>query len=73
MVSKALILFLFFIIILVMAAPGVVLGILSNVYLPLLPEMLQLLLVMSICNVGIAALVAFLCRNILSFAELNNH
>lgn len=72
-VSKALILFLFFIIILVMAAPGVVLGILSNVYLPLLPEMLQLLLVMSICNVGIAALVAFLCRNILSFAELNNH
>ncbi len=71
--SKALILTLYFIMMIILCIPGIILGIIAGIFLPLGGDALPTaLLVMTICNVGISALITFLCRNILSYAELNN-
>lgn len=66
--SKGLILFFYIVSLMLLAVPGVVLGI---VLLELLPGAIGMLLGMTACNVPIALLVVFLCRNLLQYAELN--
>ena len=67
--SKALIMLFYFLALLLMAVPGIVLGV---VLLPVLPGFLGLLLGMAAGNIPIALLVLYLCRNLLQYAELNN-
>ena len=67
--SKTLIILFYFLALLLMAVPGIVLGI---VLLFVLPGFLGLFLGMAAANVPIALLVLYLCRNLLQYAELNN-
>lgn len=67
-VNKVLIIGLFIFAMLILALPGVVVGIiLGNAY-----GTAAAMLVISVWNTGVSALVAFLCRDILNYAELNN-
>lgn len=68
--SKGLLLFFYFISLMLMAAPGIVLGIFA-LSLELLPGAVGMLLGMIAANVPIALLVMFLCRNVLQYAEIN--
>lgn len=68
--SKGLILFFYIISLMLLTAPGVVLGILALSW-ELLPGAMGMLLGMIAANVPIALLVMFLCRNVLQYAELN--
>lgn len=68
MTVKALIFLFYFVVLLLMAAPGIVAGIFAAM---VLPESLALLSLAGV-NVLITLLAVFLCRNILSCAELNN-
>jgi len=68
--SKGLVLLFYIISLMVLAAPGVVLGILALTW-ELLPGAVGMLLGMIAANVPIALLVMFLCRNVLQYAELN--
>lgn len=69
--SKGLILFFYIITLMIMAVPGVGLGILL-MSLELLPGAVGMLLGIMAGNIPIALLVIFLCRNLLQCAELNN-
>lgn len=69
--SKTIIMLLYFLIMLLLCIPGLVLGIVlmavagtSSYVLPLL--------VISLWNTACAAIIVFFCRDILSYAELNN-
>lgn len=66
--SKGLILFFYIISLMLLSVPGIVLGV---VLLELLPGAVGMLLGIIACNVPIALLVVFLCRNLLQYAELN--
>lgn len=68
--SKGLILFFYIISLMLMAVPGVALGVLM-LSLELLPGAAGMLLGMIAANIPIALLVMFLCRNVLEYAELN--
>jgi len=70
--SKTLIFFLYFIIMLLLAAPGFIFGFLLTARLAAIPETVTILLSSFIWNVAISALIIFLCRDILNYAELNN-
>lgn len=67
--SKILIMVFYFLALLLMAAPGLVLGI---VLLVALDNIFWLFLGMAVANVLVSLLVLFLCRNLLQYAELNN-
>lgn len=67
-VNKVLIIGLFLLAMMLLALPGIIVGaILGNAY-----GTAAAMLVISVWNTGISALVAFLCRDILDYAELNN-
>lgn len=68
--SKGLLLFFYIMSLMVLAAPGVVLGIVL-LSTELLPGAAGMLLGMAAVNVPLALLVMFLCRNVLQYAELN--
>ncbi len=68
--SKGLILFFYIISLMLLAAPGVVLGVFAF-SLELLPGFVGMLLGIIAANVPIALLVMFLCRNVLQYTEIN--
>lgn len=70
--SKMLVLFFYFLALVVLAAPGIILGVVLMTVLPEAVGLLGLFLGMVVLNVPIAVLVMYLCRNLLQYAELNN-
>ena len=70
--SKMLVLFFYFLALVVLAVPGIILGIVLLTVLPEAVGLLGLFLGMAVLNVPIAVLVMYLCRNLLQYAELNN-
>lgn len=67
--SKTLILFLYFLILIVLAAPGVVLGVIVGIFLS---STALAFAAMAVWNLGASILIFYLCRDILNYAELNN-
>lgn len=65
---KALIFLFYFLVLIIMAAPGVAAGIFAGF---VMPEFLALLILAGV-NVLVTLLAVFACRNILASAELNN-
>ena len=72
MVSKTLIVFLYFIIMILIAAPGIVLGVGAALLFPAGGAVVLPMLSMFVWNTLAAVLIVYLCRNILDYAELNN-
>ncbi|MDF2686619.1 MAG: hypothetical protein K0S55_1801, partial [Clostridia bacterium] len=73
-INKMIIFSLFFLTIIIIALPGIIAGILAGVFLPTLfisPVTIGFL-VTFIWNTLAAAIITFLCRDILNYAELNN-
>ncbi len=70
--SKMLVMFFYFLALLVMALPGVILGAFLMAVLPEALGLAGLFLGISALNVPLAVLVMYLCRNLLQYAELNN-
>ena len=68
MTVKALVFLFYFIVLILMAAPGVAAAILASI---VLPEWTALLVLAGV-NALVTLLGVFLCRNILASAELNN-
>lgn len=70
--SKVLTFMFFFLSMAVLAAPGVVLAVVLNISgFVIASSTATSFLAMAVCNLPIAALVLFLCRNMLTYAELN--
>ncbi len=69
--SKVLTIFLYVIVMMALAAPGVVLALVVSSNLLLISENFTVFLVMAIVNIPVSLLVLFLCRNMLQYAELN--
>ena len=69
--SKVLTFFLYFMVMVVLSAPGVALAMVISSNLLLLSENFTIFLVMAIVNIPVSLLVLFLCRNMLQYAELN--
>lgn len=72
MVSKTLIVFLYFIIMILIAVPGIVLGIGAAMLFPAAGTVVLPMLGMFVWNALASVLIVYLCRNILDYAELNN-
>lgn len=72
LVNKTFVLILYFLLMILMAVPGLVLGVVLSMFLPFLPELFAIVLFSSLCNLLLAALFMFLSRNVLNYAELNN-
>lgn len=72
MVSKTLVVFLYFIIMILIAAPGMVLGVAAAMLFPAGGAVVLPMLSMFVWNTLAAVLIVYLCRNILDYAELNN-
>lgn len=71
--SKTLVMFFFFLVTILMAAPGIVAAVVAGVSgITFLSEYTLMLLAMSIANLLVSLLVLYLCRNLLQYAELNN-
>ena len=71
--SKGLIMFFFIVCAMLMAAPGVVLGIFLPLWgITILNAMVTAFICMTLCNVLIGCLAIYLCRNMLQYAEINN-
>ena len=69
--SKMLIMVFYFVALLLMAAPGVILGVMATIFFSeagIFPAFVG----MACGNIVISLLVLYLCRNLLQFAELNN-
>lgn len=69
--SKALIFFFYFLVLILMTVPGIILGVVLSFVFPAL-EMAAVLLGMSAANIAISVVVLWLCRNLLQYAELNS-
>ena len=69
--SKTLIFLFYFLVLLLMAIPGIVACVVCSILLPAL-EIAAGLLGMAVVNGAIAVLVLWLCRNLLQYAELNS-
>ena len=70
--SKAVIMLLYMVLMLLLAAPGVILAIVTAAAgLTVFSGIATGFLVITICNLLIALLSLFLCRNMLQYAELN--
>ena len=72
LINKALIIILYFLMMILLAAPGVVGGVFLAMALPEALRIAAAFLVIFLWNVLISAAVVFFCRNILDYAELNN-
>lgn len=70
-VNKTITMMLYFLAVIILIIPGAVAAIVLGVMLQL-PVMLPSFLVLTVCNTAIAALIGFLCRDVLNYAELNN-
>ena len=70
--SKTLIVFLYFIIMILLAAPGFILGVLLLNIFSFISTTIVILMSAFIWNVLISALIIYICRDILNYAELNN-
>lgn len=70
--SRVLTFLFYFLLLALMAAPGIVLGVFLAMA-ELLPGLSGAFLGMLLCNIPVAVLVLFLCRNMLQYAELNNN
>ena len=70
--SKVLVMFLYMLILLVVAAPGIVLAIVAGSLAGEALGFVAAMGVLTVWNLLAGLLIAFLCRNILNFAELNN-
>jgi len=71
--SKALVMFFFFLVTILIAIPGIVGAALVGASgITLLSEYTLIFLTMSAANLLISLLVLYLCRNLLQYAELNN-
>ena len=68
MVNKILIFSLYFLILLLVAAPGIILGIVSGILLGTAAGLAATM----VWNLLASAVIAFACRDILNCAELNN-
>lgn len=69
--SKMLVILLYVVVMVALAAPGVSLAMLVSSQLVLLSQNFTIFLVMAIVNVPVSLLVLFLCRDMLQYAELN--
>jgi hypothetical protein len=69
--SKVLVLLLYVVVMVVLAAPGVGLAMVISSHLVLLSENFTIFLVMAIVNTPVSLLTLYLCRNMLQYAELN--
>ncbi len=69
--SKTVVMLLYFTILLVMAAPGIVLAVVMTSLNVLANENIAILLSLMVINIPVSLLVLFLCRNMLQYAELN--
>ncbi|NLB17451.1 MAG: hypothetical protein GX825_01645 [Syntrophomonadaceae bacterium] len=69
--SKIITLFLYIVVMVALAAPGVALAMAISSNLLLLSGNFTIFLVMTIVNIPVSLLVLFLCRNMLQYAELN--
>lgn len=72
-VSKVLIIFIFFFTMIVIIAPGIVGGIFLAMKFAEEIRMLVAMVVIFAWNIGLSALIGFLCKDILNYAELNNN
>ncbi len=71
--SKVLVFFFYFFSLVVLAMPGIILAfVLAALEFTILSTTVTILLSLAVCNIPIALLVLYLCRNILQYAELNN-
>ena len=69
--SKTLIFLFYFLVLLLMAIPGIVAAVVCAIWVPAW-EVAAGLLAMTVVNAAIAVLVLWLCRNLLQYAELNS-
>lgn len=69
--SKTLIFLFYFLVLLVMAIPGIAACVVFAIWVPAW-EVAAGLLAMTVVNAAIAVLVLWLCRNLLQYAELNS-
>ena len=70
-VSKMAVMFLYFAVLLLMAAPGIVLAVLATLLTSPAVEDIAILLSLTVANIPVSLLVFFLCRNMLQHAEYN--
>ena len=70
--NKVFIMFFYFIMIILIAVPGVVLGVMVSILIPGALGVSVGLLCTFGWNLLLSGLIAFLCRDILNYAELNN-
>lgn len=71
--SKVLVFFFYVSALLILALPGIILAlVLSALEITVLSGTMTTLTALTVCNIPIALLVLYLCRNILQYAELNN-
>lgn len=71
MASKSLVMLLYFALLAVMAAPGILLAILLASINPVFTQNATVFLCLIVCNIPVSLLALFLCRNMLQYAELN--
>ena len=69
--SKTLIFLFYFLALLLMAIPGIVVAVVCSVVVPVMSVAVGLL-AMAVVNVVVSVLVLWLCRNLLQYAELNS-
>lgn len=72
LVSKVIIMFLYILVMIVLAAPGIIIAIFTASSINILDPIIAGLFITFIWNVLISGFIIFLCRNILTYAELNN-
>lgn len=72
LISKVIIMFLYILIMIILALPGIIIAIFTASSFNALDTINVGLLITFIWNTLISALVIFLCRDILNYAELNN-
>lgn len=71
-VSKVLVMFLFFAVMIALAIPGAILAIiLSSVNMLIVNEDVTIFLSLIICNIPVSVLGLYLCKDMLQYAELN--
>lgn len=72
MTSKVLIMFFYIIELIIMALPGIILTVILLLFnVIIISSTVTIFLALTLCNLPVAFLVLFLCRNMLEYAELN--
>lgn len=69
--NKALLLFVYFIFAALLMIPGIILGVLLSAVITVSP-VVSVMLGITLGNLAVSALIMYLCRNIIDYAELNN-